>query len=80
MRLYDMDTESVYTLPELYNDWQDFRKEEPWNHAEDFKTEIFEVLMATVNGRNNLEIIGLVPKEISRLIRRIRKEIEKNDN
>lgn len=80
MRLYDMDTEAVYTLPELYNDWQDFRKEEPWNHAEDFKTEIFEVLMATVNGRNNLEIVDLVPKEISRLIRRIRKEIEKNDN
>ena len=75
-----MDTKAIYTLPELYTDWNDFRKDDPWTHAEDFKTEIFELLMATVNGRNNLEILGLVPREIDKLIQRIRREIEKNDD
>lgn len=75
MKLYDMDDGSVYTLPELFTSWKAFRKEEPWNHAENFRTEIFGILMATVNGRNNLEIIGMTAKETSGLINRIRRRI-----
>ena len=75
MRLYDMDDGSIYTLPELFTSWKAFRTEEPWNHAENFRTEIFGILMATVNGRNNMEIIGMTDKETDRLINRIRKGI-----
>ena len=79
MRLYDMYTEQEYTLPEMFNDWNTFRKEEPWNHAENFTTEIYEVLMATVNGRNDCTVSGMTAKEVDRYIQRLRKEIEKHD-
>ena len=79
MKLYDMYTEQEYTLPELYTDWKAFRKEDTWNHAEDFMTELYEVLMATVNGRNDCTVSGMTAGELDRYIRRIRKEIEKND-
>ena len=76
MKLYDMESNKAYTLPELFRDWKTFRKEEPWNHAETFKTEWFEILMATVNGRNDCDVIGPTATELDRYIRRLRKAVE----
>ena len=72
MKFIDLTDGREFTLADLKHDWAGFREEDPWNHAADFRTEFFEILMATVNGRNELEIIGMTPRETDRLIRRLR--------
>ena len=75
MRFIDLNDDKVYTLQDLHHDWAQFRQENPENHAESFRIEFFEILMATINGRNDLEIIGLTPREVSNYIIRLRSEI-----
>lgn len=75
MRFIDLNDDHIYTLADLKKDWQEFRAEDPENHAPDFKTELFEILMATVNGRNDLEIVGLTPRQTSNLIIRLRAQL-----
>ena len=75
MRLYDMNSEKEYTLAELKKEWQELRKEDSVNHSEKFTIEFYEILMATVNGRNDCEIVGLTAKETSNYILSIRSVI-----
>ena len=75
MKFIDLNDDRVYTIADLKKDWREFRAEDPENHADRFKIEFFEILMATVNGRNDLEIIGLTPREVSNYIIRLRSEI-----
>ncbi len=67
MQFIDLNDDRVYSLQDLHRDWAQFRQEDPENHAPDFKTELFEILMATINGRNDLEILGMTHREISSL-------------
>lgn len=60
------------TLPELYQQWKELKTEDPYNHACDFKTELFEILLASINGRNDLDIIGPTPPELSRFLLALR--------
>ena len=76
MRLVEIDTGREISLPELRNDWLTFKEEEPWNHADDFMTEAFEVLMATVSGRNDCDVVGLTPSELTNYIIKLRNRIE----
>ena len=71
MKFIDLNDDRVYTLQDLHRDWAQFRQEDPENHAPDFKTELFEILMATINGRNDLEILGMTHLEISSLTLRL---------
>ncbi|MBO5570667.1 MAG: hypothetical protein J6A79_17295 [Clostridia bacterium] len=75
MKLIDLNDDRVYTITDLKKDWQVFRAQEPENHAPDFKTEVFEILMATINGRNHLEILGMTHREISSLTLRLRAQL-----
>lgn len=75
MKFIDLNDDRVYTIADLKKDWQEFQAEDPENHADRFKIEFFEILMATINGRNDLEIIGLTPREVSNYIIRLRSEI-----
>ena len=75
MKFIDLNDNRVYTLQDLRRDWAQFREEDPENHAERFKIEFFEILMATINGRNDLEIIGLTPREISNYIIGLRAQL-----
>ena len=75
MKLIDLNDDRVYTPADLKRDWAQFREENPENHAASFKIEFFEILMATINGRNDLEIIGMTPREVSNYIIRLRSEI-----
>ena len=75
MRFIDLNDDRVYTLQDLHRDWTQFRAEDPDNHAENFQIEFFEILMATVNGRNDLEILGLTHREVSNYIIRLRSKI-----
>ena len=75
MRFIDLNDDREYTVADLKRDWAQFREEDPVNHAERFKIEFFEILMATINGRNDLDIIGMTPKETSNLILRLRAQL-----
>ena len=75
MKFMDLNDRRTYTLHEIRKEWELLRNQEPENHASDFKTELFEILMATVNGRNDLEVIGLTHRETDRLIRRLRAQL-----
>ena len=75
MKFIDLNDERIYTIADLKRDWQESRTEDPESYAERFKVEFFEILMATINGRNDLEITGLTPREISNLILRLRAQL-----
>ena len=75
MQFIDLNDNSVVTLAEIRRDGADAHGEDPENTAPDFLTEIFEILMATVNGRNDLEIVGLTHRETDRLIQRLRAQL-----
>ena len=76
MKLFDDNADKLYSLQELKTEYQIFRETDKNNHAPDFKTELFCVLMATINGRNDCSVIGLTPAELSRYIIRIRSGLE----
>ena len=75
MRFIDLNDGHIYTLADLKKDWQEFRAEDPENHADRFQLEFFEILMATINGRNDLEILGLTHREVSNLTIRLRAQL-----
>ena len=75
MRFIDLNDDREYTVADLKRDWAQFREEDPDNHAASFRIEFFEILMATINGRNDLEIIGLTPRETSNYIIRLRAQL-----
>ena len=75
MKFIDLNDRRTYTLSEIREEWELLRNQEPENHAPNFRTELFEILMATVNGRNDLEVIGLTHRETDRLIRRLRAQL-----
>ena len=76
MKLIEIDTGRTLTLPTLQRDWRTFKAGDPVNHADDFTTELYEILMATVNGRNDYDIDGMTPTEISNYILALRDKIE----
>lgn len=75
MKFIDLNDDRIYTIADLKRDWAQFREEDPDNHAASFRIEFFEILMATINGRNDLEIIGLTPRETSNLIISLRAQL-----
>ena len=75
MKFIDLNDDREYTVADLKRDWAQFREEDPDNHAASFRIEFFEILMATINGRNDLEIIGLTSRETSNYIIKLRSEI-----
>ena len=75
MRFIDLNDDRVFTMSDLHRDWTQFRREDPDNHAASFRIEFFEILMATINGRNDLEIIGMTPREVSNIILRLRAQL-----
>lgn len=75
MKFIDLNDDRVYTLQDLHRDWEQFREEDPENHADRFKNEFFEILMATINSRNDLEILGMTHREISSLTIRLRAQL-----
>ena len=75
MRFIDLNDDRVYTLSNLHTDWAQFLQEDPENHADSFRIEFFEILIATINGRNDLDILGLTPREISNIILRLRAQL-----
>lgn len=57
MKLIDTYDGKMYSLYDLHKEYKVFRSEDPENHADNFQTELFEILMATVNGRNDMDVV-----------------------
>ena len=77
MKFIDLNDDRVYTVADLKKDWEALRAEDPENHAGSFQIEMLEILMATINGRNDLEIIGMTPQEVTNYIIRLRDRVLK---
>ena len=75
MKFIDLYDGREYTAADLKRDWTQFREEDPENHAASFRIELFEILMATINGRNDLVITGLTHQEISNITLRLRAQL-----
>ncbi len=75
MKFQDMDTDQIYGIKDLHKDWKTFKEEDPDNHCETFKAELLEIIMATINGRNDLQIIGMTGKEVSSIVMKLMKQI-----
>lgn len=72
MRLIDTETGGTLGLEYLKEEYEALRRTEPENHQSTFKAELLEILLATVNGRNDCEITGLTAREVNRYILRLR--------
>ena len=72
MKLTDLYDGTTHSLCDLHREWAEFKSADPVNHSDSFLCEFFEILMASVNGRNDLDVIGLTTNETDRYIRRLR--------
>lgn len=72
MVFVDMNDGRKFTAADLKRDWTKSRDEEPYNHAPTFCAEYLEIILATINGRNDLDFIGPTPREVSEIVRRLR--------
>lgn len=72
MRFIDNYSDMEYSIKDLFNDYKTFKLEEPYNHCENFKTELLEIMLASINGRNDFDIIGLTSNEIEKIILKLR--------
>lgn len=77
MKFYDMNRDVFYTLQCIKNDFTEFKAEDPENYEQyaSFTAYVPVLMMDTISGRNDLEIIGLTPDEIERLINALWKKI-----
>ena len=74
---YDLnEPEAKISIKQLKADWERGRIEDPENFYDpSFTSYLFEVIMATINGRNDLDLIGMTPDEVYRFIMRLRRRI-----
>lgn len=75
MRFKDTLSGDIYTLQTLYRDYVRFRTEDPDLYPDSFQIELLNILLATINGGNDLEVIGLSPAELNRFILRLWKKL-----
>lgn len=80
MKFYDMESDKLYTIADLKRDYIEFKREDELNHGETFTVELLEIIMATINGRNDFEIVGMKPHEIENILHKLIKRIEKGEN
>ena len=64
-----------YSTSDIYKEWKALKKEEPENHAETFAEEMLNIIEATIYEQNDLYISDRTPKEVKKLITRLRNKI-----
>lgn len=71
LSFFNLVDDTVVTLNDVFDEWFKYRKLDPDNHADLFMAELFNILMDTINGRNDMEIVGLTNEETDTLIRKL---------
>lgn len=77
MTFIDKESGRTYTMRDVRAMWEDFRTTDPGNHEETFPAECYRLLLDTVNGRNDLAVIGPTVPETCNMIMALRKKIQK---
>lgn len=68
--------EAKIGLKELKADWERGRIEDPENFYDpSFTSYLHDVIMATINGRNDLHLVGMTPDEVYRMVMKLRRRI-----
>ena len=75
MKFIDLCDDKVYSLLDLFQEWQTLKTADPANHADTFKRELFDIIDATLRGRNDLEIVGLTSLELSNIYNQLIMEV-----
>ena len=73
MWFIDLDTGELLTLLDLKQEWEQEIRFEEDHQDETFFVYLYDVLMATISDRNDLEIRGMTPLEIGKIIYNLRK-------
>lgn len=72
MTFIDRNDDRSYSLRDIYSDWKQARTEEPEETLPTFAAEALEVIRCAISGRNDLDVIGPTPRELDRIVRRLR--------
>ena len=75
MKFIDLNNDEIITPEDMKRHWEEMRAEDPDNFSPNFTEYMFSFLMDTINGRNDLEIIGLTGKEISNIVIKLREKV-----
>lgn len=79
MTLKNLYDDSIVTIKDLFDGWKENRKTDPENYSKYFVRYMIVIIMDTINGRNDYNIIDLTPTEIERLLKmlwKVEKEYE----
>ena len=75
MRFRDLETGAELPLTYIAAEYHAMRRIEPENHADTLAGEVLNLMMATISGRNDLEIVGMKPREIGQMIYKLARRI-----
>ena len=73
MRLIDLNYDTVecsdhpITLLDIWIEWDTGRRVDPLNYDQSFLVYMSEIMMDTINGRNDLEFLNMTVREINDL-------------
>ena len=71
MYFVDMNSGRTVSLQQARRDWLQFRTENQLAHAQDFKTELHDILTATLYKQNDIRIPLLTRSELARITARL---------
>ena len=72
MTFIDRNDGRTYTARDIFIDWKQARTEDPDNTIPTFTAEALEVIRCAIAGRNDLDVIGPTPRELDRIVHRLR--------
>ena len=71
----DLNDGTVITESMLYAEWEIGRETDTETYSESFSKYLLEIILATINGRNDLEIVGTTPQETNEYMDALREKI-----
>lgn len=73
MWFIDLNTGELLTLLDLKQEWEYLHEVDEEHQDETFLMYVYDVLMATISDRNDLEIRGMMSREVGKIIFNLRK-------
>ena len=73
MWFIDLNTGELLTLLDLKQEWEHLHEVDEEHQDETFLMYVYDVLMATISDRNDLEIRGMMSREVGKIIFNLRK-------
>ena len=74
MTFRDIDNGDIFTDKDLFTEWTDNHETDPETYHETFSAYMINIIMATVNGRNDLDIVDMTAKEIDKVLNELKRK------